>query len=254
MLERVRGALPMAAIHLFLGGVILSFVAGLIFLVWFPYPFREVTNGTTLFLLLSGVDLVCGPLLTLLLYDKRKKKWQWYVDVLIISSVQISALIYGLTGIVNSRPVFVAFEGDRFRVVSAADVDKTQLAEAPSGLQQLSWTGPRLLGVKLLETNDPNFLDSLRRALNGDHPSFRPTRWQHYSQVTNEVSITAKELSGLADGGSDFVRRIELDLGKTAASLGYLPLVQDATTDWIVVVDRERGMPVAYYHKDGWQR
>jgi hypothetical protein len=40
--------------------------------------------------------------------------------------------------------------------------------------------------------------------------------------------------------------------GATEDQLGYLPLVREPITDWVVIVDRLTAMPVAYLHMDGW--
>ncbi|WP_430407397.1 hypothetical protein [Hydrogenophaga sp.] len=112
-------------------------VAWLVFGVWYPTPFHELTGGRTLFLILMAVDVVCGPVLTLVLFDPAKSRFKWRLDLALIVFTQLTALAYGLNQVAAARPVFVAFEGDRFRLVQALDIDESRLQEAPRG-----WTHP----------------------------------------------------------------------------------------------------------------
>ena len=61
--------------------------------------------------------------------------------------VQLSALVYGLHSIALTRPVWLAFEGDRLRIVKAVEVHGQYLPQAQPGLTALPWTGPRLIAV-----------------------------------------------------------------------------------------------------------
>ena len=53
----------------------------------------------------------------------------------------------GLHSIALTRPVWLAFEGDRLRIVKAVEVHGQYLPQAQPGLTALPWTGPRLIAV-----------------------------------------------------------------------------------------------------------
>lgn len=254
MRGRIRAASRAALVHLTCGLVLAGLLAILIFLVWFPYPYHEISSGKHLFIILLVADIVCGPFLTLLLFDPAKERWKWGLDMLLILCLQLGALLYGLSNIAQSRPVFLAYEGDRFRVVYSADIHPERLNEALPQLSHLSWSGPRLIGVRLLESTDPEYLWSLRMALEGEPPSFRPERWVEYSAQKEQLLSALKPLEQLSfQHQSEFsLVDIEKDAGLPSAALGYLPLVQESMTDWIVVVGRDDGLPKAYWHIDGW--
>ncbi|MCY1561101.1 hypothetical protein D9M68_983180 [compost metagenome] len=42
------------------------------------------------------------------------------------------------------------------------------------------------------------------------------------------------------------------ELQLSEEQVGYLPLVRDVVTDWVVLVERTNGRPRAYLHMDGW--
>lgn len=144
---RLKAAAKAALIHFSGGVVVAALAAGLIFGLWFPYPYNVILDGNTLFLLLCGVDVVCGPILTLVLYSPTKPRAKWLLDIGLILLVQFSALVYGLHSIALTRPVWLAFEGDRLRIVKAVEVHGQYLPQAQPGLTALPWTGPRLIAV-----------------------------------------------------------------------------------------------------------
>ncbi|WP_225975963.1 hypothetical protein [Paracidovorax avenae] len=254
MRERVRAASLAASIHLGSGLILAVLLAILIFVIWFPYPYYEISNGRNLFLTLILVDMVCGPLLTLLLYSPFKARWKWRLDLAMIIFMQLGAMLYGLEKISQSRPVFLAYEGDRFRVVQAADVDSHLLNGAQSQFSNLSWRGPSLIGTKLLSSSDPGYLESLRLALEGNPPSFRPERWVDYGTQKEQLLNALKPMERLMlrPGVENLVNALQRSTGLPSSALGYLPLVQGVRSDWTVVVSREDGMPKAFWHVDGW--
>ena len=61
MLPRVRAFL----IHFVASTFVALLALGLVFGLWYPHPLQKAAGVTMLYLLLIGVDLVIGPLLTL---------------------------------------------------------------------------------------------------------------------------------------------------------------------------------------------
>jgi len=253
--DRIPSALRAAGIHLGLSALVAVGVAGLVFGLWYPSPLHQLTGGQALFLILMAVDVVCGPVLTLVLYNPAKSRSKWLLDLGLIVLVQLGALAYGLTQVASARPVYLGFEGDRFRVVQAFDVPREQLHAAPEALRSLPMTGPEPLGVRLAQSTDPDYLASVQLALQGMHPSFRPSRWQTYDTQVDRVRTSLLPLSRLREKHPDRATDITQALGNTGlaeADVGYLPLVRDLVTDWVVLVHRSDGRPVGYLHLDGW--
>ena len=65
--SRLRFALKNVAWHLLISLILAGLAALLVFGVWYPYPYAELTSGLALYKLVISVDIVCGPLLTLIL-------------------------------------------------------------------------------------------------------------------------------------------------------------------------------------------
>lgn len=252
---RIRFAAKAALLHLGLSLLAAAGVAWLVFGIWYPSPFHEVTGGRTLFLILMAVDVVCGPVLTFVLYNPSKSRAKWRLDVCLIVFTQLGALAYGLEQVASARPLFVALEGDRFRIVQAFDVDVLRLQEAPVGLRSIGYGGPRLLGVRLAHSGDPDYLGSLQLSIQGVHPAFRPSRWRAFEE---QIPGMLKELRSIGVLRAKHPEKVdEIDeklkqIGVSDESVGYLPMVRAEITDWVVLVRRSDGQPFAYLHLDGW--
>jgi hypothetical protein len=67
-----KDRLRASAIHFCISVAIALLAALLVFFVWYPNPYREISGGRELFLILVSVDVVLGPLITLAIFDRAK--------------------------------------------------------------------------------------------------------------------------------------------------------------------------------------
>lgn len=251
MKTRVRAAL----MHLSASVLIAFAAAGLVFGLWYPQPFSELLGGRQLFLWLIFVDVVIGPLLTLVIFNVTKPRQELIRDVGIIVFLQLSALFYGLYVAMQARPVWVACEGDRFRLVRMVDVNIEDIDDAPESLRSLSWTGPKLVAVRLAQSTDSDYLQSVQASIQGDHPAFRPKRWLPYSENTSRILDAALLVNQLKSAKPDQAIRLEeflTEVKRKADGVVYLPMVAGDHNDWIVVLDRTSAELIGYAHVDGW--
>ena len=105
-----------AGVHLGLSALVALLAGAVVFGLWYPYPYRVISGGQSLFWLVVTVDLVLGPLLTWIVFDRRKPRAELVRDVSVIALLQLSALVYGLVSVYQARPVYLVHEVDRFRV------------------------------------------------------------------------------------------------------------------------------------------
>jgi len=71
-----------AAIHLGLSVLIAATVVTVMLLVWYTPPYFDTMGGTGLLKILVGVDVTLGPLLTLIIFDPRKKGLRFDLSVI----------------------------------------------------------------------------------------------------------------------------------------------------------------------------
>ena len=132
-----------AGLHLLISAAVAGLAAVLVFFVWYPGAFRHMAGGRDLFLLVTAVDVVIGPVLTFAVFNRAKGKRHLSRDLAVIALLQIAALVYGLHTVYIARPVAMVFEVERFRLVSANDVLVEELPKALPEFRELSLTGPQ---------------------------------------------------------------------------------------------------------------
>ncbi len=262
LIRRLAETLPWAFRHLLLSLVLAGLTALLVFGVWFPTPYREISGGLALFMLVLGVDVVCGPLLTLLLLHPSKSRKALRVDFALIACVQLGALAYGLHTLSHARPLAVVFEVDRFRVVAFADILEADLANAPAWVRPWGFESPQVLGTRTARTGLEK-LGSVDASLQGVEPSQRPSWWQDYALSVPGAKERSQPLVVLEQLNPERIHRIqtaaalaaqEPQPGETSSpnALRWLPLVSRQTMDWVVLLDPVTARIRGYVHADGF--
>ena len=233
-----RDRLRASAIHLGISLCIAALAALLVFGVWYPYPYREISGGRELFLIVVAVDVILGPLITLAVFNRKKPWTELRVDLALVGLIQISALAYGLWTVAVARPVHLVFEIDRFRVIHAIDVDPETLSRAPAGLNAMPWTGPTLLSTRNFKDSTES-MDATMAALQGVNIGARPEFWQSYAAGAADVLKVAKPVATLKTRFPNQAAEIDALLqsaSKTPQSLLCVPLA-GRKDFWTVFVD-----------------
>ncbi len=175
------------SVHLGISLLIAALAWVVVFKFFYPYPFIEILGGRHLFILIIAVDVILGPLLTFVVLSPAKARRVLTRDLMVIVAVQMTALAYGLWTMYLARPVYLVYEVDRFKVVSAVDVDASDLAGAPVEFRRLPWSGVQTIGIRAAR-NDVEKLRSLELELAGKDLSLQTDWWQPLSD-DNRASI-----------------------------------------------------------------
>ena len=248
-----RSKLRAFLIHLALSLLLAGLAAALVFGVWFPYPYRELSGGRELFLLIVSVDVVLGPLITFTVFNPAKSRREKLLDFSVIGLLQLGALVYGLWTVAQARPVHMAFEYDRFRVVHAVDVPLQNLDQAPAGLRTLPWTGPSYVSLRPMTVREQ--LEMTMAALGGVALSARPELWQPYEDGRGAILKAARPASELAKRFAHDATAINEGIarsGRSADALRYLPIQGRKGVVWTVLLDAETAQPVGFLPLDSF--
>lgn len=230
--------LSAAAIHLAASLLMALLAAALVFAVWYPYPYSEVSGGRALFSLVVMVDVILGPLLTLAIFNRAKPVRELRRDIAVVVLIQVAALGYGLWTVFVARPVHLVFEVDRFRVVHAVDVVTELLPRAPVELKKVPLFGRGLLAVRPFSSADES-AEATIAALHGVDLAARPDLWQSYAAGAAQVRKTAKPAADLIVRFPQHAKAINDALVKTGRSINRLssvPLVS-RNSFWTVLLD-----------------
>jgi hypothetical protein len=251
------------ALHLLLSLSVMAMAAVIVFEFWFPDPWQQLADGLKLFAILAGVDVVCGPLLTAVLYRTSKSRREVSVDLTLVALIQLAALAYGLNALAQARPLAQVFEVDRFRLVSSADITEEDSKYLPAWFQPWSLAPIRTVGLRPVTSSEER-LQSLEAAMQGVDAGQRPQRWQDYERNNNDVRNRASPLVVL--NTTDEKQRKILDRAIASAlrdkqehetdkadKLLWLPLVSRRNTEWIVLLDPVSLRVRAYAPLDGFQ-
>ena len=139
------------------------------------------------------------------------------------------------------RPVHLAFEIDRFRVVHAIDILKDEINKAPPELQRLPWTKPTWLSVPEF-TNEKEGFEATMASINGLPLGAKPELWQSYEKARLQILNVAKPVSDLKQRFPAQANMIDAAmtsaLGGNAPNraVGYVPLV-GRDKFWTVLLD-----------------
>ena len=244
-----------AALHLVASLVLASLAAVLVFFVWYPYPYREVAGGRELFLLIVAVDLVVGPLLTFVVFNRSKPRQELWRDLSIIGVLQLAALCYGLWTVFTVRPVYLVHEVDRFRVVTAADIDPAELSQALPKFQKIPLFGIPVIGVRNARDSD-EMMRSIDSAIEGKDVSMMPGRWQDLDAANKkqilERSHSVDFLRSRAGDGGVAIDQIVRDANLKNTDVITLPLVSLRRTDWSVLMNRQDLRIIGYVPVDSF--
>src|SRR2546430_16272310 len=106
-MTRVRAA----SLHLGTSVIVALISVASMILVWHPPPLFQLLGGFELLILIVGVDVTLGPLLTFVVFKSGKKGHK--CDLSVVAFLQLSALIYGASVVLVARPGDIGFVTDR---------------------------------------------------------------------------------------------------------------------------------------------
>lgn len=103
------------SIHLGISVSIFFVILYFIVFHWYPQPFFTTDGGWQGIRIIAGVDMVLGPLLTLIIFKPGKPSLKF--DLSVIALIQTAALISGTWVVYKEHPLAVVFADDKFRPV-----------------------------------------------------------------------------------------------------------------------------------------
>ena len=250
---RLRAAFRAAAIHFGLSFLVAVLAAGLVFGLWYPNPYRELAGGRELFLLVVMVDVICGPLLTLVLFNPAKPRSELWRDLSFVSLIQFAALLYGVHAVWLARPLFLVQEIDRFKVIAAPDVDDKALDALVKRMRPQLLRGPIVVAIRF-PVNEAEREKIMRESIQGgrdyaERPEFYlPYEGENALKSLKRAKPLAVFLQKQPDQ-SEVAQKLAADKKADITQWMYLPVV--ARQDWVAVLDKQ-GQIQGFLKGDGF--
>jgi hypothetical protein len=231
-----------SAAHLCISAVIGIAVVALMYFVWYPTPYFAAMGGDMLMLLMIGVDVVIGPMITLIIFDPKKKHLKF--DLAVIAALQLAALTYGCSVMFAARPVYNVFVVDRFETVSANQVDVDSLAKVTDAeFKALPLTGPKVIAARQPD-DQKRQTEIILQAMNGGPDLANlPELYIAYAQTKEAAAKAARPLAELAKrqpGDAAAIRSLVAASGRAEDAVGFLPM-KARNRDMAVVLDLKTG-------------
>ena len=235
-------------IHIAISVLIALAITGFVFFIWYPTPLHTATGVTQIFLILLSVDVVLGPLLTLLIYKAGKKTL--IMDLSVIALLQLGALSYGLWTVAEGRPAWLVFTVDRFDLVRTLDIDERKLEQTNPKYRQPSLFGPQWVAAVTPTDNDQRNDILMEAILAGVDIPQRPNLYQPLQSQKNEIQQRLLDLSALSQFNS--TARVQAVLEKYPAANAWLPLRAN-NQDMTVLMDKNDASVVAIVDLRPWE-
>jgi hypothetical protein len=219
--------LKAASIHLVISLSIAATVSALMLFLWYMPPLFSALSGQQVLLILLGVDVTLGPLVTLLIYNPKKSRKALTFDLSFIALIQVSALIYGMTVVFHARPVFAVFSKDSFDLVTANTIRKEDLAKVQHpDFKSLPFSG-LIFAYTEMPKSPKERGEIVLSIFNGkDLPSY-PQYYSPYSEHKISVANAAKPIAELRKLNPNDTGKIDQAIkasGRNEVDLGYVPM------------------------------
>lgn len=249
-----RARLRAAGIHLGISAIVAALAALLVFALWYPYPYSDISGGAELFRLVVSVDVVLGPLITFAIFNRSKPRRELRRDLAVVGLLQLAGLAYGLWTVHLARPVHMVFEYDRFRVVHQVEIPEELQDRAPAGIAVAPAGGPTLLSLRPFRSEQER-LEFTMGALQGVQLSARPDLWQPYEDGRSAILAAARPVAELKKRFPDRTAEIDEALresGTPADQAAYLPLVARKAEAWTVLLDASSAKVIGFVPLDSF--
>lgn len=220
----------------------------LIFCVWYPVPLNSAVGVATIFFMMLAIDVIIGPLMTLLVYKQGKKTLVFDLSVIVL--LQLSAFTYGLYTMAQGRPAWLVYNADRFDIVRVNELDERKRDEAKPEYMNPPWFGPQWVAAVTPVNTDARNQVVMESVFAGVDIAQRPNLYVHLD--TQKVSIT-KHLKNM-DELKKFNKEVDIEnlRKKYPKADSWLPL-KGLVKDMVVLMSKENAQPVKIVDLRPWE-
>ena len=233
----LRARLRAAAVHLALSAVVGAIVLAVVYVGWYPDPLHRLMGVGSILAIVLAVDVVLGPLFTLIVFDRSKRYLK--ADLAVIALVQVAALAYGVWTVQQGRPAWVVFVKDRFEVVAPADVRPADRRDARDNPQAAAhpWS-PRWVAGTMPESPEARTQLLFEALSTGRDVQHYPRLYADYGLLgpaAGQRALPLSRLKALNPGREQAIAALVSRLGGSEQAIGYLPLRGSARDGAVLV-------------------
>lgn len=218
------------------------------FQIWYPSPLNQAVGVSQIFLMMIVIDVILGPLLSFIVYNQKKKSLNF--DLGIIIALQICALAYGIFNIEQGRPVWIAFNVDRFELIRKNEIYTQNINNTLAQYKNPSWLKPQYVGVVFASNVDEKNQNMFDEVLGGISIAQRPERYVPLENVKAEMRSKAQKINMLSNYNDQF--SVNQTLKKYPDANAWLPLKASAV-DMVVLINKEKAEVIKIVNLRPWK-
>ena len=220
----------------------------LFILFWYPFPLIQATGIYHILMLMVLVDVIVGPVLTFIVFDKAKKNL--FLDIACIVCLQLMAFAYGCWTVAEGRPIWIVFNVDRFDLVRANEVDYRRAANINKKYIEPSWIGPRWIAARLPESVDARNDLTFESIIHGIDIPQRPDLYVPLEAEQENIKSVLLPIEQLYK----FNNQSDVDetLKRWINAKAYLPLRANAKS-LVVLFPKDSAEAIAIVNLQPWQ-
>jgi hypothetical protein len=210
--------------HVLISIVVFVLIIALTIWLWYPPPFFWIDGALHVTTLAAMVDIVAGPLLTLVVY--RPGKPRLVMNLAVIAAVQCAALAWGVKTLYSQRPVVAAFVG--FKENRFYPVTEGQLREEGRPIEELlalSPSRPALVYVELPEDREEvmRLLSARSTSVLRQSHRFRRIEGERLAEIAR-ASRTRKHYEYISPRFAEGIDRFVAEHGGNPGAFSFIPL------------------------------
>lgn len=209
----------------------------LVFFVWHPNPLQIAVGVTSIFIMMLAIDVILGPLLTLIIATSPEKKTLKF-DLAVIAIIQLIAYFYGVYNIAISRPVYLAYDNAVVELIQAdtvyRDINKNILPEYQKNpILSIDWVN--IPPYKNVQEQQERMKLEFEQAIS---PAMQAHLYQPLNNVAwQDISAKKSALSELKHYNSP--EMVESVLKQYPTATAYLGL-KAPQVDMVVLIDENK--------------
>lgn len=231
--------------------MLVSSVIGIVYWIWYPEPTLEVVGAFPIIRLLVLVDLIVGPLLTMVVFVHGKPGLRF--DLTVIALLQISALFYGSYRLYDEKPDYLVFTVDRLEFVSSKQIDESAIQFDGTETNRFA----RLTQVFAKLPKDPEEYQRYLVSVMDGQPDLerRPEYWEPWTAGADTIRDRVKEIveiKATSTRESENIRQAIEEYGDAHPNLGVLP-IGGIERDLGMLIDRDTLEVLDVLDANPWQ-
>ncbi len=113
-------------VHLCFSVAVFLVALYLILVHWYPGLLFDIDGGWQGVRIMIAVDLVLGPLLTLVIFNPKKTRRHIAFDLSVIAVFQLSALVWGFWAVNHVKPLALSYHDGMMQAVLAEDFSEQE--------------------------------------------------------------------------------------------------------------------------------